>query len=298
MSSRRAEQGAWDHGAQYFKVRSPHFERHVAAWLRQGVVSEWTAPIHVVRPGSPARASRSQARRFVGSPRMSALTRHLSTDLKVRSGVRVAAVERESDQWCLRDADGASIGTWDRVVLATPSPQASDLLPDACDAFRTHLSKVQIDPCWALLVEYDAPWDGPFDAAMVEDSPLSWVAREPSKPGRTKGERWIAHASPAWSQAHLEREAEWVEAQLVEALREVLGDGGSSPTHHKAHRWRYALVTEPLGLDCLYDVERGVGLCGDWCLGGRVEAAWQSGVAMAGRLLGEGTDSPSPSGAV
>ncbi|MEY3209703.1 MAG: hypothetical protein RIT28_184, partial [Pseudomonadota bacterium] len=28
------------------------------------------------------------------------------------------------------------------------------------------------------------------------------------------------------------------------------------------------------------------GACGDWCVGPRVEAAYLSGVAMAGRVLG------------
>jgi predicted NAD/FAD-dependent oxidoreductase len=36
----------------------------------------------------------------------------------------------------------------------------------------------------------------------------------------------------------------------------------------------------------LFDSELEIGACGDWCLGGRVEAAFLSGRTGTGRLLG------------
>ena len=56
--------------------------------------------------------------------------------------------------------------------------------------------------------------------------------------------------------------------------------------HVTGHRWRYAFVDRPVGSACLLDAAAGLGACGDWCLGARVEAALLSGYAMAGRILG------------
>ena len=67
---------------------------------------------------------------------------------------------------------------------------------------------------------------------------------------------------------------------LLAAFREVTGIGAVSPRHIEAHRWRYALVTEPVGQPALFDAASGLGICGDWCLGGKVEAAFLSGRAM------------------
>ncbi len=53
------------------------------------------------------------------------------------------------------------------------------------------------------------------------------------------------------------------------------------------HRWRFALTRTPLGADYLWDGERGIGACGDWTIGGRVEGAWLSGHRLAGALLEE-----------
>jgi predicted NAD/FAD-dependent oxidoreductase len=53
----------------------------------------------------------------------------------------------------------------------------------------------------------------------------------------------------------------------------------------QAHRWRHALVEQPLGLPCLVDEEIAAGACGDWCIAPRVEAAFESGRALAHSLL-------------
>ena len=93
----------------------------------------------------------------------------------------------------------------------------------------------------------------------------------------------VLRASPEWSAAHLEDEP----ATVVSALLDALGAYGHipDPTHATAHRWRYSRVTRPLGTGCLWDA-RGLGVCGDGLLGGRVEDALLSGAAMAGRVLG------------
>ena len=52
------------------------------------------------------------------------------------------------------------------------------------------------------------------------------------------------------------------------------------------HRWRYARAAQPLGADFLYDAELGIGGCGDWCRGDRVEDAFSSGLNLA-KLISE-----------
>ena len=58
-----------------------------------------------------------------------------------------------------------------------------------------------------------------------------------------------------------------------------------APVHAQAHRWRHAFVEQPLGLPCLVDEEIAAGACGDWCIAPRVEAAFESGRALAHSLL-------------
>ena len=54
----------------------------------------------------------------------------------------------------------------------------------------------------------------------------------------------------------------------------------------RAHRWRYSIAGTALSGGCLWDAGRRIGACGDWCSGSRVEGAFVSGMAIAGRILG------------
>ncbi len=288
MSTRRAQDATWDHGAQFFKVRDRNFARHVQAWQAQGVVAPWKGEVVNLTPGQAPVPSTSEVTRFVGAPRMSALTRHLSGGLNLQAKVRVGGLHKQHNgAWELTDEHGKALGRWDRVILAAPAPQSVQLLKPVHAQMAATAAKAVMDPCWALLVGFAAGLETGFDAAVVQDAPISWMARDNSKPGRPYGERWMIHASPQWSQEHLELEREDVAKRLMGITAEILNIKLPPTTSVSAHRWRYALASGPIGEPCLYDADQGLGACGDWCLGGRVEAAWLSGAAAAGRVLGD-----------
>jgi predicted NAD/FAD-dependent oxidoreductase len=46
-------------------------------------------------------------------------------------------------------------------------------------------------------------------------------------------------------------------------------------------RWLYAQTVNPLGQSHLWDRKAGLGVCGDWCLGHRVEDGFVSGLELA-----------------
>ena len=51
------------------------------------------------------------------------------------------------------------------------------------------------------------------------------------------------------------------------------------------HRWRYAQTVDPLGQNFAWDAGARIGLCGDWCIGHRVEDGFVSGLEMALALV-------------
>lgn len=221
---------------------------------------------------------------------MSALARHLGRALAVRSGTRIVALQREDRRWRLFGDDGAAAGPFDVVVVAVPSPQAGPLLAEA-PALATRLGDAVLAPCWALMLAFAEPLPTKVAAASVDGGPLAWICHDGGKPGRGREgagpapATWVAHASPAWSRAHLEEDRTDVAPALLAAFADSLGIDVPRPLHLAAHRWRYARVERALGEPCLYDRELGVGACGDWCLGPRLEAAYLSGLALAERVL-------------
>lgn len=291
MSTRRGEDWACDHGAQYFTARAPSFQTELARWQAAGVAAVWQPRMTVFEADGRREGGGAEAR-YVGTPRMTAPAHHLAQGLHLRLQHTVTALTHDHDGWSLITAEhGRLEDRFDGVLLAVPSPQAVPLLqslqstrlpPDFCFGFANVARAATMQCCWTLMLRYDTPLPLDFDAAFVNHGPLRWVARNSSKPGRSGLETWAVHASAAWSEAHIEDDAETVATELIGAFMAL---GGLPPQAWSAHRWRYAITESATEGGCLWHADTGLGLCGDWLNGGRVEGAWLSGDALAQRVL-------------
>ena len=223
---------------------------------------------------------------YVGVPGMTAPAHALARGLAVTSGVTVTGIVHRDGGWSLATADRPEGGEqrFDAVVLAVPWPQVGALIAESDVAWPT-VAPVYA-PCWALLLAGGDELAGLPDAMAPDDPVIAWVARGSSKLGRGTGpETVILHATPHWSRAHLEEPADAVIPAMMDRLRQLVGP--MTADEIVAHRWRYALVEQAAGLPCLWDGPALRGACGDWCLGGRVEAAFDSGRALAARILAD-----------
>lgn len=290
LSTRREGDVRFDHGAQYFTVRDERFRPAVDAWLQAGVVAPWTprlADIHLAPDGQPClRPHATQHPRYVGVPGMSSICRHLADTLDVRFSLRAVALARDpAGGWQVEAVDESTqqrqTFTVSRVICAVPDTQARQLL-----GAHLELPDTRTQPCWAAMLAFDQPLGVSFDAAFVAESPLSWVACESSKPQRPRHEAWVLHASADWSQQHLEDASDAVLEHLTQAFGKLLVRPLPRPVVARVHRWRFALTTRPAGAPCFVSPDRTLGVCGDWCLGGRIEAAFLSGLGLAVALHG------------
>lgn len=314
MSTRTPEGLSFDHGCQYFTATSSAFQNQVCDWQEAGVVADWTVPVMQWREGqlSPL----SDKPKFVGQPEMQSVCRHLATGLDVRCGVEITRVQRHGDRWQLRMDEAAPPLSFDRLIVAIPPAQAARVLDGHWPLVGC--ADVEMSVCWTLMLERQSHpqdrsgrgarsadsadrtdgADSADSAIRLVDHPLSWVARNSSKPGRPAAECWVAQASPAWSLHHLEDTREQAATALLEELQTVIGPVDAK--YVRAHRWRYALPVVRLADVATADVtpagipeaegarywhEQSLGLCGDWCGGDRVEAAWQSGRQLARMIV-------------
>ncbi len=282
-ATRRDGPRRFDHGAQYFTARETAFRRAVAAWQRAGAVEEWKGRLMIVAPGEAPEPLVDDTARYVGVPTMSAIGGHLARDVDVALRTRITGA-RWDEGWHLVAVDGDRFGPFDALVVATPAQQVLELLSDA-PSWSERVAQVEMMPCWAVMIGFDDPVPAPFDGAFVNQSPLAWVARNTSKPKRSSAETWTLHATTAFSLDAIEDDPKTVAERLSRAFADLVGAGYSRPTSLQAHRWRYARAVDGVGAEFLWDRGAAIGVCGDWCVGERVEGAWRSGAALAQALL-------------
>ena len=96
------------------------------------------------------------------------------------------------------------------------------------------LAKCRMTPCLALAVTLpegaeSLPFDGAFVGRAGDGLELSWIACESSKPGRAPGNRWMLHASEAWSDAHFASREDDVTRDMLDAFARATGRGVVAP---------------------------------------------------------------------
>ncbi len=272
LATRRIGAATLDHGAQFFTVRTPAFQRRVDAWIERGLVTVW----------SHGFGSTDAHPRYVAPAGMNSLAKDLAVGLDVSCSTMAFAVRPTGSQWQVVIDDG-SVRVADRVVVTTPLPQAFALLADAAIELDDRLMRTEYDRTIALLATLDRPprieapggVQGPSDhVAFVADNVAKGVSATPAI---------TLHASAAWSETHWERHTAEVLASLVDLAGPWLGDAAIVEAHVK--KWRFATPRTPWPDPCWVSADGAIVLAGDAFDGPRVEAAHNSGLAAAHTLL-------------
>ncbi len=283
---------AADLGAQYVTARGDAFQKSLARLAERGAAAVWKARfVEIDAAGArvPATAYAGASARWVGVPSMGAMMRALwgavSERVSVRVGVEIAPLSGEGAPWTLVDTAGATVGTFDHVVVTAPAPQAARLLATASPSLAARLEHAAVAPCIAALLELDPSFDPGFDAVRFASGPTAWLARESSKPDRAPSGLWVAHASEAESRARIDEAPELTAESLAAHVSSALGV--PAPRVVLAHRWRYARVVEPIvgdGAPFMIQHARGLAVAGDAFAGARLEGAFESGLRLGEAL--------------
>ena len=266
VATRRADPDMqFDHGAQHIKATNPAFEAVLEQAKESGALARWSLCDGTTR--------------YVGTPGMTGFAKFLGQGIDIRQKTEVTALSSGDRGWDVQIGD--TFETYDIVASTIPSPQAEALvgthLPAAFDTVR-------YDPCLTLMVGLMTPPDLPVTATNPTDA-FGWIARDSGKPGRPEAECWVAQANPDWSVAHLEYSKNDICALMLAPFLEHAGLSAPDVAYASAHRWRYAQVATPLGASFVSNKGGTLYAGGDWCLGSKVEHAWQSGTAMADDML-------------
>lgn len=250
---------AFDHGAQYFTVRDDRFSEIAAEWERDRVIGKWTGRI-VSFDGEGWEDVEAGTNRYVGTPGMIAIAAAMALGLDVAYGTKIESVDE--------------LKAFDRIILAIPPAQASK--------FGIAVPELSMKPCWAVMAAFEERVAARFDAAFVNGSALSWIARNTSKPKRNyKIDAWVLHASTSWSEAHVDDRPDDVGAFLMETFDDLIPSGLPKAFYASVHRWKYATADPPLAVGAISDPSSRVICCGDWCRGARIEDAYLSGLLAA-----------------
>ncbi len=199
LTTRYTETHQFDHGAQFFTARTTAFQ----VFLKNtGHVESWTPHITTLSATQAPFKRIWYEPHFVATPRMNGLCKQIFDGDRVTLGTEITRVEQSDAGLVLVTNDGVQYGPYHRVVSSAPAEQTARIFAGVA---TTPFLEVSSDPCFALMLPFSAADKLPsFDAAVVKDSIVNWLAFTDSKPGREYAPSLVAHSDGIWARLHFD----------------------------------------------------------------------------------------------
>jgi predicted NAD/FAD-dependent oxidoreductase len=269
----------FNHGAQFFTARSAPFRALIESALEQGTVEQWAPRLLTLDPTAEPFKRTWFEPHYVAKDGMNGLAKTMTADVDLSVECHITEIVKVDDAWFLNDSSAAQHGPFDWVISTAPASQAQALLPP-CFQHLDALEGVQFSPCFALMLGFEQPVEFGFEAAVIKNSGLAWTVASKGATSSTL----LIHSNNHWASEHLEQDLDWVQHAMLEELAGLLPKPLPVPSHIQLHRWRFARCESPISQRHLLDLDNGLGVCGDWCGGNRVEDAFSSGMSLAKQL--------------
>ena len=273
----------FDHGAQFFTVRSPDFAEIVHEWRRTGLVREWCRGFRGVGDGYP---------RYCAEGGMNTIAKYLAANVDVACDVKAHAIGGHDGMLSVLATTGRR---WEsRIVVATPPvPQSLALcengwlpLPETDEAA---LRSVSYASCLALLVAFDGDASvsptGGLQLEASDDAVFSFIGDNKVK-GISEVSALTFHVNDEVSALRYDDVDEDTCAYLLDEARRYLGQLAVVGVELK--KWRYArpTVTYPAPFLATQPIdETHLVFAGDAFGEAKVEGAALSGLATAEAVL-------------
>uniref|UniRef100_A0A1D1YKJ4 Protoporphyrinogen oxidase, chloroplastic/mitochondrial n=2 Tax=Anthurium amnicola TaxID=1678845 RepID=A0A1D1YKJ4_9ARAE len=323
MSQRRelTENGElfFDHGAPFFTISNEEVIDVVDSWEGMGLVAQWkenlgcfdlnTAKfVDVEKDG--------QSQKYVGVPGMNSICKALCHEPGVETKFETTVGKIDwlegRNLWLLSGLGGEHLGHFDSVVASDKNVFSSRYAgvtgrPPPLDItlireLAARLQDVPVQSCFALMLAFSEPLSLiPVKGFSFKNSNvLSWAFCDSSKPGRFNAssisECWVLHSTAEYAAGVISKIGlkKPTTSTLVEVAEELFrefertGLATSRPFFMKAHRWGSAFPATCVGGEamCLWDQDKRLAVCGDFCASPSVEGAVISGMRAASRIVG------------
>ncbi|HYM79779.1 MAG TPA: FAD-dependent oxidoreductase [Candidatus Limnocylindria bacterium] len=295
-ATRRIDGQPVDHGVPFLHAQSREFGLALNELDAAGKIPGWPLRVREPRLGCQPDAYRPGHRRLARREGVSAFPKHLASDVDVRLGQNVVALEESGNRIAVRLADGTRIAApfvvaacalTESLALADPLthdwPGAGSAL-EAARRLRTLSSLTVIAGYDPETPELDFDLWHPIEATMIHT-----LSHDSAKRLAPRDRVLVIQGRPRFSATFLEApEEEWKRELLWEAA-ELLGPWVSRPRWCQTHRWRCARlpVGECLGVTPSLESPRGgcVALCGDaFALDSGLEGAYFSGLSLGEQI--------------
>ena len=277
MSTRKETPFVFDHGAQFFKIKTSDFKNFLSELFSKKIIQPWRFKLayfkkkHLIK----IKLIKDEDSFFVGVPNMDSIIKYLSKNCNVILNTKIQSIIKDNDKWNLYDQNKKSYGSYDWVILSLPAEQSLELITEQV-SFYPLIEKVKMKGCFSLMVGMSESLNLDYDAALIENEDIAWFAVNNSKPSRLNNYCLLINSSYEYASKNINTPKDEVLKHLLNISSKFINNDFLKSNMMKIHEWRYAEAICPPQENYFIDHKQKIAVCGDWFIDSRVEGAFLS----------------------
>jgi renalase len=281
MATRRADDFAFDHGAQCFTARTKEFQNFIEPFQEQKIIEQWQGKVISIEEGKKFEKRIWFEPHLTASPAMNSLCKELAKDLNIKLETEVAKITSQNkmaqnNKWLLTSKTDEVLGEFDWVISTAPPAQTYNLMPDVFE-HKNEISNIQMHVNFSVMVGFKTPLNLPWIAAKTRRSIIKWISINSSKPSRNPENTCIIiHSKDSWADKNKDMPVADVQNLMLEEFSKLTGIDTKNADFITTHRWLYSIVATTTKAKTYTDAKNKLAACSDWCLSSRIEEAWIS----------------------
>tara|TARA_X000000950_G_scaffold260122_1_gene329199 strand:+ start:401 stop:1378 length:978 start_codon:yes stop_codon:yes gene_type:complete len=284
MSTRVDPPFAFDHGAQFFRIKTVEFKKFASKLFDERIIRPWNFRHAHFKGNNLKNIEMLKDNFFVGVPNMDSIVKHISKSNRVVLSTKIIGLKKKKNKWQLYDQNKKTYAEYDWVILTLPSEQSLELLTTEISFYQL-VKKIKMKGCFSLMVGNRESIVLDYDAATIEKSDIAWLAMNDSKPCRQYKNSFLINSSFEFANRKLNAPRQEILERLLNTTSKLIKHELSNSTMIKLHQWRYVEAKNYPNQNYFIDHNQKVAVCGDWLVNSRVEGAFISAHQLSKEIM-------------
>jgi len=264
----------FDHGLQYISPRSKEFKSFAKKLIKKRVIKHWKGNHEFLNE----KVKRDKKHvKLIGVRGNNDISKHLLKNVKYDLQSELLKITRQKNHWLLKFKDSSSAYA-KNIIISAPFPQSKKLTSMFVKT-KLFKNKVKMNSSLTVLLMTNKTGSN-TSSFFTNDNILGWVSNENSK-NRFKYNKdlWVLQSTYEYGRKHTDNYRNRKKLYtniLINKFKKLSKLKIKKIYFTHIHGWKYSSNSNPLKILSYWDKKIGLGICGDWFGGPRLENGWLS----------------------